>query len=424
MVRQKMSGFPDLTAVDKALEKIKENIKVSIEVEEVSLGECVGRVLAEDIISPIDVPPFDRSAVEGYAVVSSDTFSASPTNPVELIVIGKSEAGSEPSQIPKISSGKAVEIFTGAPLPYGSDAVVMIEQTKRVGDKVLIYSQVAKWRNVSRQGEDFAKGKPLLLKGTRMKPWHIGALASANITKVRAYRRIKVGILSTGSELKELGEEVKVGEVVNSSKPMLTALIKERGCIPVDLGTVEDDLNKIKEKLRIGLEVCDIVVTTGGTSLGEKDLVPDAIQQLGSPGLIVHGVAMRPAKPTGAGIVDGKPIFILSGYPVAALVGFEVFVDEAINFLYGTKPEPKPKVKGKLTKKLATQVGYRSFVRAKVTLSPSGYLIEPLRLTGSGLLSSMTKANAMIVVEENMEGFDEGDEVEAYLLQPIEAPLL
>lgn len=419
-----MSGFPDLTAVDKALEKIKENIKVSIEVEEVSLGECVGRVLAEDIISPIDVPPFDRSAVEGYAVVSSDTFSASPTNPVELIVIGKSEAGSEPSQIPKISSGKAVEIFTGAPLPYGSDAVVMIEQTKRVGDKVLIYSQVAKWRNVSRQGEDFAKGKPLLLKGTRMKPWHIGALASANITKVRAYRRIKVGILSTGSELKELGEEVKVGEVVNSSKPMLTALIKERGCIPVDLGTVEDDLNKIKEKLRIGLEVCDIVVTTGGTSLGEKDLVPDAIQQLGSPGLIVHGVAMRPAKPTGAGIVDGKPIFILSGYPVAALVGFEVFVDEAINFLYGTKPEPKPKVKGKLTKKLATQVGYRSFVRAKVTLSPSGYLIEPLRLTGSGLLSSMTKANAMIVVEENMEGFDEGDEVEAYLLQPIEAPLL
>ena len=177
-----MSGFPDLTAVDKALEKIKENIKVSLEVEEVSLGECVGRVLAEDIISPIDVPPFDRSAVEGYAVVSSDTFSASPTNPIELIVIGKSEAGSEPSQIPKISSGKAVEIFTGAPLPYGSDAVVMIEQTKRVGDKVLIYSQVAKWRNVSRQGEDFAKGKPLLLKGTRMKPWHIGALASANIT--------------------------------------------------------------------------------------------------------------------------------------------------------------------------------------------------------------------------------------------------
>jgi molybdopterin molybdotransferase len=423
MVRQKMSGFPDLTTIDKALEKIKENINVSIEAEEVSLDKCVDRVLAEDIISPIDVPLFDRSAVEGYAVLSSDTFSASPTNPIELIVIGKSEAGSEPSQIPKISSGKAVEIFTGAPLPYGSDAVVMVEQTKRVGDKVLIYSQVAKWRNVSKQGEDFAKGKPLLLKGTRMKPWHIGALASANITKVRAYRRIRVGVLSTGSELKELGEEVRVGEVVNSSKPMLKALIKERGCVPVDLGTVEDDLNKIIEKLKIGLEVCDIVVTTGGTSLGEKDLMPDAIQQLGSPGLIVHGVAMRPAKPTGAGVVNGKPTFILSGYPVAALVGFEVFVDEVINFLYGTKPEPKPKVKGRLTKKLATQVGYRSFVRAKVILSPSGYLVEPLRLTGSGLLSSMTKANAMIVVEENMEGFDEGDEVEAYLLQPIEAPL-
>ena len=423
MVRLKMSGFPELTTIDEALEKIKGSINLSIEVEDVPISECVGRVLAEDVISPVDVPPFDRSAVEGYAVISSDTFSATPTNPVELTVIGKSEAGQEPSQIPKVSSGTAVEIFTGAPLPDGADAVVMVEQTKRVGDKVYIYTPVAKWRNVSKQGEDFTKGKPLILKGTRMKPWHIGALASANITRVKAYRKLRIGILSTGSELKELGEEVKLGEVVNSSKPMLMALIKERNCIPVDLGTVEDDLNKILERLRLGLEICDIIITTGGTSLGEKDLMPEAVQKLGSPGLLVHGVAMRPAKPTGAGVVKGKPIFILSGYPVAALVGFEVFVDELINFLYGTKPEPKPKVRGRLTRKLATQVGYRCFVRARVIPNPSGYLIEPLKLTGSGLLSSMTKANAMIVVDENMEGFDEGDEVEVYLIQPIEAPL-
>jgi molybdopterin molybdotransferase len=151
MVRQKMSGFLELVTVDKALEKIKRNVSLSIEVEEVPLSECVGRVLAEDIISPIDIPPFDRSAVEGYAVVSSDTFSATPTNPIELTVIGKSEAGQDPSQIPKVSPGTAVEIFTGAPLPYGADAVVMVEQTKRVGDKVLIYSPVAKWRNVSKR---------------------------------------------------------------------------------------------------------------------------------------------------------------------------------------------------------------------------------------------------------------------------------
>jgi len=423
MVRHKMSGFPELITVDKALEKIKESINLSIEVEYVPLSECVGRVLAEDVISPVDVPPFDRSAVEGYAVLSSDTFSATPMNPIELTVIGRSEAGQEPSQVPKVSSGTAVEIFTGAPLPYGADAVVMVEQTKRVGDKVLIYSSVAKWRNVSKQGEDFAKGKPILLKGTRMKAWHIGALASANITGVKAYRKLRIGVLSTGSELKELGEEVRLGEIVNSSKPMLIALIKERNCIPVDLGTVEDDLNTIVERMRLGLDVCDILITTGGTSVGEKDLMPEAVQKLGSPGLIVHGVAMRPAKPTGVGVVNGKPIVILSGYPVAALVGFEVFVDEIINYVYGTKPEPKPKVRGRLTRKLATQVGYRCFVRARVMPSPSGYLIEPLKLTGSGLLSSMTKANAMIVVDENMEGFDEGEEVEAHLIQPIEAPL-
>ncbi|MEM3387170.1 MAG: molybdopterin molybdotransferase MoeA [Nitrososphaerales archaeon] len=423
MVRKKMSGFPDLTTVDKALEKIRENINLSVEVEEVPLSECSGRILAEDIISPVDVPPFDRSAVEGYAVVSADTFSASTTNPIELSVIGRAEAGQEPSQLPEVTSGKAVEIFTGAPLPYGADAVVMLEQTKRIGEKVLIYSPAAKWRNVSRQGEDFTKGKPILLKGTRIKPWHIGALASANITKVKVYRKLKIGILSTGSEIKEIGEELRSGEIVNSSRPMLTALVKERNCIPVNLGTVEDNLEKITERLKLALKICDIIITTGGTSLGEKDLVPEAVQSLGSPGLIVHGIAMRPAKPTGAGLVDGKPIFILSGYPVSALIGFEVFVDEAINYIYGTRPEPRPRVKGKLTRKLATPVGYRSFVRARVTRDSSGYLIEPLRLTGSGLLSSMTKANALIVVEENVEGFDEGDEVEAYLFQPIDAPL-
>ncbi|MFN3621895.1 MAG: molybdopterin molybdotransferase MoeA, partial [Nitrososphaerales archaeon] len=231
MVRQRMSGFPDLTTVNKALENIRENINLSVDVEEVSLFECSGRILAEDVISPVDVPPFDRSAVEGYAVVSADTFSASTTNPIELSIIGRAEAGQEPTQLPEVTSGKAVEIFTGAPLPYGADAVVMLEQTKRIGEKVLIYSPVAKWRNVSRKGEDFTKGGHILFKGTRMKPWHIGALASANITKVKVYRKLKIGILSTGSELKEVGEELKAGEIVNSSKPMLTALVNERNCI-------------------------------------------------------------------------------------------------------------------------------------------------------------------------------------------------
>ncbi len=418
-----MSGFPELSTVDEALEALRLNLRYSPRVECIPISSANGRVLAQDVTSPVDVPPFDRSAVEGYAVVSSDTFSATPTNPIELAVIGRAEAGQEPNGVPEVSPGRAVEIFTGAPLPRGSDAVVMLEQTKRSDDRVFIYSPVAKWRNVSRQGEDFKRGEPMLLGATRLKPWHIGALASTNITTVDVYERLKIGILSTGSELKEVGEELKPGEIVNSSKPMLKALIEERRCIPVDLGTVEDDLDKITERLRLGLKACAIIVTTGGTSLGEKDLVPEAVQRLGSPGLIVHGLATRPAKPTGIGIIDGKPIFLLSGYPVSALLGFELFVDAAISLIYGTRPEPRPMVRARLIRKLAKPVGYRCFVRARVIPDSSGYLIEPLRLTGSGLLSSMTKANALIVVDEDLEGFDEGEWVEAYLLQPLDYPL-
>ena len=416
--RKKMGGFSSLQNVNKSLEILNKHLsKIEIKTEKVPIHDSCGRIASKDIKATHNIPPFNRSAVEGYAVISLDTNGATPTDPKELEIIGTAEAGVEPKDIPKVSKRKTVEIYTGAPIPTGSDAVVMVEYTKRKGDSVLIHNPVTPWKNISKKGEDFLKGKTIIYKGTRIKPWHIGALASMNIQSAPVYRKLKIGILSTGNEIRELGEKVKPGEIINSSRPMLISLVEERHCLPINLGNVPDEEEKILEKLLISLTKCDIVITTGGTSLGMKDLIPEIIGKAGTPGLLVHGVAMRPAKPTGFGVIGKKPIFMLSGYPVSALIGFEVFVDTAINTILGTPEEPKVMIKGKLTRKLATHIGSKSFIRVKIIRENNGYIIEPLRLTGSGLLSSITKANGILEVDEDIEGYDEGDEVNVRVLQ-------
>jgi len=418
--RRKMSGFTKLMGVDEALEVIKGNLSVGVDFDEVKLEDALGMVAGEDIRAPSDVPPFDRSAVEGYAVMASDTFSATPTNPVELELVGRSEAGSRPRCLPTITNGKCVEIYTGGPLPPGADAVVMVEHAKMVDDVAMVLRPIAPWQNVSRRGEDFTTGDVIVKKGTRLRPWHIGALASVNVVRATVQRRLRIAVLSTGSELKEPGEKVEAGEILNSAKPMLKALIRESGCIPIDLGTVPDELDRIRIEIAHGLEVADLVITTGGTSLGERDLVPEAIDELGEPGILVHGISMRPAKPTGVGFIGGKPVFMLSGYPVAALMGFEVFVYPAIEYIQATPPELKPVIRAKLARRVATSVGIRSYIRVRLHRDKDAYIAEPLRLTGSGILSSMTKANGILVVNEHLEGYDEGDEVEVTVIQPIE----
>jgi molybdopterin molybdotransferase len=419
--RKKMSGFPNLMSVDEALAVIKGHLSIGVEVDEVALEDALDMVAGEDIRATWDVPPFDRSAVEGYAVMASDTISATPTNVVELAIVGRSEAGSRPQDLPIVAYGKCVEIFTGGPLPSGANAVVMVEHTKRMDDVAMILRPVAPWQNISRRGEDFAAGDVIVQRGTRLRPWHIGALASVNVVKLRVQRGLKVAVLSTGDELKEPGEKVEAGDILNSSKPMLKALIRDRGCMPLDLGTVPDELERIKAGIAQGLMAAALVLTTGGTSLGEKDLVPEAVNELGQPGVVVHGVLMRPAKPTGVGFIGTKPIFMLSGYPVAALIGFEAFVDPAINYMRATPPEVRPVVRARLDRRVATSVGVRSYIRARLHREgAAGYIAEPLRLTGSGILSSMTKANGILVVNEQLEGYDEGDEVEVTVIGPID----
>lgn len=416
-----MEGFPGLTSVEEALRKLRANINFNPLFEDIELDSALGRMAAKDIDATFDVPAVDRSAVEGYAIVAADSPSTSPINPVELGIIGTSEADSEPDKLPTVEQGNALEIFTGGSMPKGANSVVMVEYCRKQASKVLIFRPVAPGNNVSRRGEDFAKGDVIVRGGTVLKPWHIGALASVNIIKLTVKKRLKIAVMSTGSELREPGEELRPGQIVNSNRPMFKALIAENGCEAVDLGAVPDDMESIQQGLQQGLARADMVMTTGGSSLGERDFMPEAINQLGKPGLVVHGVSMRPAKPTGFGFVDGKPIFMLSGYPVASLVGFEVFVIPAIRWMLNTFKDNEPIVRARLTRKVTTPVGVRSFMRVRIFGDETSLKVEPLRLTGSGILSSMTRANGMLIIPEDVEGYDEGEEVDIRLIQPRES---
>ncbi|MCD6420953.1 MAG: molybdopterin molybdotransferase MoeA, partial [Thaumarchaeota archaeon] len=297
-------------------------------------------------------------------------------------------------------------------------AVVPVEKARRIGGFVEVYDQVHPNQNVSKRGEDYSRGDLVLGRGWIIKPWHIGALASLGITVVKVLRKPRAVIISTGRELVELGSPLEPGRVYNSTKPMLKALLKAYGVESLDFGILEDDEEAISERIREGLRAADLVIVTGGTSVGALDLVPEAVSKLCD--LMIHGFAIRPGKPTGFAISHGKPIFMLSGFPVAALIGFMILVPPALEEMLGCRFDPPPRIRGRLLRRVASPPGIRSYIRVRVYREKSGeVLVEPLRTTGSGILSTLTRGNGLLTIPEEVEGYDEGDEVEVELLSPI-----
>jgi len=420
-MRVRMSGFSNLLTVDEALERLLEVVKDrKLEVDEVPLEDSVDRVCAEDLLAPVDIPPFNRSAVDGYAVRYTDVLSASPSNPVELKIVGVSEAGCDLETLPKVNSGEAVEIYTGAPLPFGADSVVMAEFCKRDGDRLWVSKPLTYMQNVSLKGEDFKAGEIVVARGVKLKSWHIGALASLGIMTVPVYRRPVVLIASTGLELKQLESENHSGKIYDSTRPMIKALLKSVNCTVLDLGILPDEPTQIMKAVSKHLESVDLAIIIGGTSLGLKDETPEALNMLEGSKLIFHGVRMRPGKPTGAYVVKGRPVFMLSGFPVAAFIGFKVFVEPTIHALMNSKPDPQPTVKAYITRRLAKPIGVKAYVRVRVYRAQGRFYAEPLRLTGSGILSTLTRGNGILVLEEEVEGVEEGEAVEVLLTQAFE----
>ena len=406
----RLKGFEKLTNVHDAQTTFLRALKPKrLAPEAVTIENALGRVAARNIVAPSDLPQFDRSAVDGYAVKAEDTFEASQIRPKTLKLTRKDSLG----------KARAKQVWTGNPLSKGANAVIMLEHTRAVRSGIEIIAPVTPSENVSRKGEDIRKGEVAVHTGTRLQAHHLGLLAALGITKVSVIRKPRIAILSTGNELVEIGEEPTPNQIINSNRFVIAGLCQELDAEPTYLGIARDDKKDIRTKIVEGLKKTDIVITTGGTSVGAADLVPIVVAKLGKPGIVVHGVAMRPGMPTALGIVKGKPIFVLSGYPVAATIGFEVFARPTILRLLGVGNECRPVVRARLTRRVVGALGRRVYLRVKVIERKGEFHAMPILAKGSGLLSSLTKANGYVVIPEDREGIEEGEIVAVHLFSSI-----
>jgi molybdopterin molybdotransferase len=404
----RMRGFSERTDLESALEILRSCVE-PLDEEPVPLDRSLGRTLARDVISTEQVPAFDKSAMDGFALRAAETFGASPTDPVSLEVIGEILPG-DPGDL-EVGPGEAVRIMTGGAFPAGADAVLMAEYATDQGDTVLVHGSVVPGRNVARAGEDIEKGDKVLARGRVLRPADLGVLASIRKVELPVSRRPVVGLLFTGNELVEPDavEAGRPGRVVNSVRFMLEGLVAQTGGAVKQLGTLRDD----REVMRAALESFegDILLTTGATAVGKEDHLPGLLAELGE--LRVHGVNIRPASPLGFGRLGKALAVLLPGNPVAAMVGFDLFVRPAIQIQLGQRERRwNRRVKGRLRRKLASALNRTDFVR--VQLVGDGE-VEPLRASGAGILSSVTKADGFVIVPRDDEGFEAGTEVEVYL---------
>jgi len=411
----RLKGFKKLTNVDDAMNRFSEKLKLKPKnAVQVPLELTLWRVLAEDVVAESNLPPFNRSAVDGYAVRAKDTFEASQFNPKQLKLTERN----------RVREKEAHPTWTGNMLPLGADAVIMLEYTRKKQGQLEVLTSVTPSENVSKRGEDVLKGEVAVEAGTRLKPQHLGLLAALGLTQVKVREKPRVAVLSTGNELVKLGEKPKPGQIIGVNHLILSNMCRELGAEPLDLGIVKDDIEQISAKVQEGIEEADLVVTTGGTSVGQTDFVPAAVNRIGKPGIIVHGVAMRPGMPTALAVLEGKPVLVLSGNPVAAMIGFEVFARPLVLKLLGIEDEPRVRVKAKLTRKVASALGQRAFLRVYVYEENGEFFADSVRTKGSGVLSTMTRANGYVVIPEDVEGVEEGEVVTVYLFGGVEVSRL
>ena len=389
--------------------------KVSLPTEYVSLTDAQNRVLANDLSSRVDMPPFVRAAMDGYAIKSNDTKGASMKRPIFLDVIGRVTAGQD--ALYRVESGKAVGIATGAKIPEGADAVVMVEHTELQNNTVKIFKEIERGKNVALKGEDVKSGQVLLKKGTWLTSQDVGLIASVGVGKVPVFKKPKVAVFATGNELAEPGSKLDDTCIFESNRYMISSMVREFGGDVVDLGICKDDKDLIFSKLKEALQF-DMVVVSGGTSVGEKDYVPNLINSLGKPGLLVHGVAMRPGSPTGLGIVDGKPIILSPGYPVSSYVAFYTFGRPLLLKMLKTEGPPRAKLIAKMAASIHMHEEFRTFVRVNVRSHNGTYLAEPISASGASLLSTLTKSNG-IVIAYNKSKLNKGEKVEVIPLRNI-----
>jgi molybdopterin molybdotransferase len=391
-----------------------------LEAEEVDMLEGLGRVLAEDISSDIEIPPFDNSAMDGYAIRAADTQGATRERPARLLVVANLAAGHTTDAT--VEAGTAIRIMTGAPLPQGADTVVRFEETSEhltgtweLGQEVEIHNEVPLGEHVRPRGEDIGKGDLVLRKGTLLRAQEIGVLASLGRAQCAVIGRPRVAILATGDELVGIDEDVGPGKIRNSNEYSNSALVIKYGGVPVRLGIARDNVDELKAKIAEGLAAgVDLFLTSAGVSVGDYDVVKDV---LGTEGRMhFWQVKMKPGKPLAFGEVGGVPLIGLPGNPVSAMVSFEQFVRPAILKMLGRSAWEKPTVEAVVDHDIRAGER-RDFLRAVVERRDDEYHASVVRgPRGSGVLTSMVRANALLVLPEGVTRVQAGERVQAQML--------
>ena len=375
--------------------------------EFVPLAEAAGRVLASPVVSGIDVPGFDRATMDGYAVVAAGTDGAAPYSPLPFTVIGDAMPGQPFTGT--VTAGQAVRVMTGAPLPRGADAVLPAEwvEVDAASGGITALAAVSPDKHVGRRGEDIVTGTTLLAPGRILRPQDVGVLSSIGEPHVEVVRQPRVRLVVTGNELLPAGSHPEGVRIADANGPMLSALVARDGGIVDFPGILRDDAGEIAAALHAD---ADIVIVSGGSSVGVEDLAPSLVARDGE--LAIHGIAMRPSSPTGLGRIGHRLVFLLPGNPVSSLCAYDFFAGRAIRALGGRPVEwPYRMVRGRLARKISSPIGRLDY--ARVTVADA--VVEPLAVAGASLLSSTTRADGFVIVDDDSEGFPAGADVDVWL---------
>ncbi|MGG3469411.1 gephyrin-like molybdotransferase Glp [Neobacillus pocheonensis] len=402
--------FFKVKTVEETFTLIKEKITAIVETEVRGLDRALHYILAEPVTAKENVPGFDRSTVDGYAVRAKDTYGSSESMPGFLTLAGEVKMGEVPTAV--VSPGKAVYVPTGGMLPVGSDSVIMIEHCEDVDGLLNTYKQAAPGENIIRAGEDIREGEVLLEKGVKLRPQELGALASLGITHVMVYRKLTVGYLSSGDEIVPYQTaNLLEGQIRDINHLTIAGLAREWNVDFVYGGIVKDDFEEFLARARELYEQTDCLILSGGSSVGAKDYTTEVIQSLGEPGVFVHGISIKPGKPTILAMADGKPVIGLPGHPASAMIIFRLFGERILRQLSGERIERKPeRIFARITKNIPSSPGRSDYIRVRLIENNGDWWAEPI-IGKSGLITTLVKSDGIVEISSEKEGISEGEYV-------------
>jgi putative molybdopterin biosynthesis protein len=391
-------------------------------IEKVALDRMLGRALAEDVIALVDAPPFDRSVVDGFAVSAGDLANASAGAPATLTLTGEIvSCGNAPTKA--VTAGHATPVATGAPIPRGADAVVMIEHTEPEGDnQITVLRSVGPGQNIAFAGSDIARGQTLLRQGTVVGAREIAMLAAVGCADAKVWRKPRVGVLSTGDELVQPGEALAPAKIYDSNAPVIAAALEENGCEAVRFAALPDEETVLSAGIQQAFEACDALILSGGTSKGAGDLTYRIIDRLGRPGIVVHGVALKPGKPLCLAVCDGKPVVVLPGFPTSAMFTFHDIVAPLLRILAGLPERAEGNLTARVPMRIASELGRTEFVMVALAAAEDGFVAHPVG-KGSGAVTAFSQADGYVAVDALADSVSAGATMTVQLFSPhLHAP--